>query len=71
MIQTREMHNKHHQGERNTNYCVMSNFLNPLLDKAQFWRRLEALIFIITLKEPRDEDQYQHLVRDMRAAMQS
>jgi ubiquitin-conjugating enzyme E2 variant len=44
VLQTPRHHSRHHQGEKNTHYCVVTNFLNPLLEEVGFWRRLEALV---------------------------
>lgn len=44
LIQTPEHHGKHHASAKNTNYCVITNVLNPVLDAVQFWRKLEWTI---------------------------
>ncbi len=44
VLQTCRHHAKHHSGEKNTHYCVITNLLNPALEKVNFWRRLENLI---------------------------
>jgi ubiquitin-conjugating enzyme E2 variant len=44
LLQTPRHHGRHHQGEKNTHYCVVTNFLNPLLEEVGFWRRLERLV---------------------------
>jgi plasmanylethanolamine desaturase len=41
VLQTSRQHGKHHSGEKNTHYCVMTNILNPVLEKINFWRNLE------------------------------
>lgn len=38
-------HAKHHRDPFSERYCVMSNWLNPLLDLIKFWRMLEMLVF--------------------------
>lgn len=43
ILQTTRHHAKHHSGEKNTHYCVITNLLNPVLEKINFWRRLETL----------------------------
>ena len=43
LLQTPRHHGRHHQGDKNTHYCVVTNFLNPLLEEVDFWRRLEKL----------------------------
>lgn len=44
LLQTPHHHGRHHHGERNSHYCVVTNFLNPLLEEVSFWRRLERLV---------------------------
>lgn len=44
VLQTPRHHSRHHQGEKNTHYCVVTNFLNPLLEEIGFWRRLEKWV---------------------------
>lgn len=41
LLQTPRHHGKHHSGEKNTHYCVITNVLNPVLERMRFWRRLE------------------------------
>ncbi|MEP7100512.1 MAG: fatty acid desaturase CarF family protein [Burkholderiales bacterium] len=41
VLQTPRHHGRHHSGEKNSHYCVVTNFLNPLLEEVSFWRRLE------------------------------
>mgnify|MGYP001162881743 CR=1 FL=1 len=43
LLQTARHHSRHHQGSRDSHYCVLTNFLNPLLEEIQLWRRLERL----------------------------
>jgi ubiquitin-conjugating enzyme E2 variant len=44
LLQTPRHHGRHHQGDKNSHYCVVTNFLNPLLEEVSFWRRLERLV---------------------------
>ena len=44
LLQTPRHHGRHHAGEKNSHYCVVTNFLNPLLEEISFWRRLERLV---------------------------
>lgn len=44
ILQGPRQHSKHHSGDKNTHYCVMTNVLNPLLEKVHFWRGLENLL---------------------------
>lgn len=38
IIQSKKHHNKHHNGYFNSNYCIMTNFLNPILHYIFFWK---------------------------------
>jgi ubiquitin-conjugating enzyme E2 variant len=44
LIQSTRHHSLHHQGLRNSHYCVITNFLNPILEELRLWSRLERLI---------------------------
>ncbi|MEO7403762.1 MAG: fatty acid desaturase CarF family protein [Burkholderiales bacterium] len=44
LLLTQRSHGNHHTGAKNTSYCTITNFLNPLLDAAGFWRFLEIAI---------------------------
>jgi len=44
LIQTPKQHSRHHGGTMNTNYCIITNFLNPILEKINLWRSLEKII---------------------------
>jgi hypothetical protein len=53
ILQTPRHHGRHHSGEKNTHYCVVTNFLNPLLEEVSFWQRLERLVAkVFGLKRP-------------------
>lgn len=58
LLQTPRHHSRHHQGQRDSHYCVVTNFLNPLLEEVQFWRRLERVVQKFTGATRRnDEDE--------------
>jgi plasmanylethanolamine desaturase len=44
LLQTPRHHARHHGGARNSHYCVMTNFVNPMLEEVMLWSRLERLI---------------------------
>jgi hypothetical protein len=44
IVQTARHHARHHSDPKNTHYCVITNFLNPILDKIGFWGALEIII---------------------------
>jgi ubiquitin-conjugating enzyme E2 variant len=41
LLQSRAMHAKHHKNPYASNFCTMTNYLNPLLDGIGFWRAIE------------------------------
>ena len=45
LLQTPGHHAKHHTGCKATNYCVITNVLNPMLEAITFWRILEWVIY--------------------------
>lgn len=44
ILQSPFHHALHHQGQRNSHYCVITNWLNPLIDGVNLWLTLESLI---------------------------
>ncbi len=44
IIQNRKTHGWHHKAPYDTNFCVMTEFLNPSLNKIDFWRKLELVL---------------------------
>jgi hypothetical protein len=47
LFQSPRHHAQHHIDPFATKYCVMSDWLNPILDRLQVWRRLERLVEIV------------------------
>lgn len=47
LIQTPSHHFVHHRGGKDTHYCVVTDFLNPLLDAMHFWEFLEKVAFLL------------------------
>lgn len=43
-------HQKHHTEPFNMNYCITNGWLNPLLNKLKFFRRLEATLAFFGIK---------------------
>jgi ubiquitin-conjugating enzyme E2 variant len=56
LLQTTRHHSKHHQGTRNTHYCVLTNVLNPVLEELQLWSRVERVIEKLTGIARRDDE---------------
>jgi hypothetical protein len=44
ILQTSRHHGLHHTDPKNTYYCPVTNFVNPLLERVEFWPRLEEFI---------------------------
>jgi hypothetical protein len=40
----REHHRRHHSGDFDTNYCITTGWMNPLLEKLKFFKRVESII---------------------------
>lgn len=47
IFQSKKAHRWHHRAPYETSFCVMTDFLNPILNKIEFWRKLEYLILKI------------------------
>lgn len=43
LIQTQRHHARHHSGAKDSHYCSVTNFLNPLLEELEFWKGLERI----------------------------
>jgi len=41
LVQTPAHHARHHAAYKDTNYCVITNIVNPVLEAVHFWRALE------------------------------
>lgn len=44
VLQSAADHAPHHRGEKNTAYCVITPWVNPVLDRLGVWRGLERLV---------------------------
>ena len=44
VLQSAKHHAKHHTDPKNSHYCTITNFLNPVLDTIRFWDGLEWLL---------------------------
>jgi plasmanylethanolamine desaturase len=49
-------HHARHQHRKNTHYCVITDYLNPLLDAVHLWDGLEWLVYRITGVRRRHDD---------------
>ena len=44
LLQSPQHHARHHTDPKNSHYCTITNFLNPVLDTIRFWDGLEWLL---------------------------
>jgi ubiquitin-conjugating enzyme E2 variant len=54
LMQSRKMHGYHHQSPYNVNYCILTNYLNPILNLCKFWNVLELALSQIGIKHNRN-----------------
>lgn len=47
LVVSPEQHAKHHRPPYNTNFCTITNWLNPLLDAVRFWWCLESGLAVV------------------------
>jgi hypothetical protein len=45
LLQTPRHHAGHHTDPKNSHYCVLTNFLNPILDGVRMWAALEWVVW--------------------------
>jgi ubiquitin-conjugating enzyme E2 variant len=55
LIQSPSHHQRHHVDGKDSHYCVLTDFLNPILDYCRFWRGLEALARAVGLRKRNDD----------------
>jgi ubiquitin-conjugating enzyme E2 variant len=44
VLQSPSQHRLHHNQERNTNYCILTSFVNPVLERIRLWDGAERLV---------------------------
>jgi ubiquitin-conjugating enzyme E2 variant len=49
LVLSAERHARHHRAPHRSDYCIATGWLNPLLDRIGFWRRLEAVILRLSV----------------------
>jgi hypothetical protein len=55
ILKSRAHHGRHHGGARNSHYCTVTPWMNPLLDRSGCWRGFEAAIRWCSGVQPRTE----------------
>lgn len=55
VLQSPEQHARHHRTPFDTNYCTMTDWVNPVLTAAGAWPRVEAAVKLLTGVTPRPE----------------
>lgn len=56
LILTPQNHRVHHKGDHDKSYCITTGWMNPFLDRIDFWRKLERVITLVTGEIPRAND---------------
>ncbi len=44
LLQTQRHHARHHHGEKNSHYCVITKVLNPVLEELDAWTTIEKFL---------------------------
>jgi len=55
LLQSRGAHAAHHRWPRQSHYCALTDYLNPVLERLRLWRGLERLILRLTGVARREE----------------
>lgn len=50
LIQSRRHHGWHHKAPYDCRYCILTAYLNPVLDKLRFWKGLELFLSFFAIK---------------------
>ena len=56
LIQVQKQHSLHHKQPHNQYYCVMTSLLNAVLERVNFWRKLEWIVKATTGITPKREN---------------
>lgn len=71
LIQIQKQHSLHHKQPHNQYYCVMTSLLNAVLERVNFWRKLESVVKVTTGIAPKRENRRDSLPLKKRRANQS
>lgn len=55
ILQSPSKHKLHHTRPYSNNYCVMTNFWNPVLEHIFFWPTIRVIIWLITGAKPLEQ----------------
>ena len=55
-MQSHKHHAQHHRKGKDTHYCVMTNHMNPVLERVRFFQTIEKVIKWTTGATPRLDD---------------
>lgn len=55
LLQTPRHHFGHHKLPSRKNYCIITNYVNPVLDRLGVFRGLEAMVRLVTGVRPRED----------------
>jgi ubiquitin-conjugating enzyme E2 variant len=67
LILSRRAHSRHHCAPYARNYCIATGWCNPILERIQFFRRLEQIVSAVTGLQAREDDAgFQHAVESGR-----
>lgn len=56
LIQSHKHHAAHHRKGKDSHYCVLTNHVNPALERVQFFQTLERVIKWLTGRVPREDE---------------
>ncbi len=54
LIQSKRHHANHHIKPNDADFCLMTNWVNPILNKINFWQNLEVLVLVLLKIAPRN-----------------
>lgn len=56
LLHSPEQHADHHERPFSTNYCTMTDWMNPVLERVRFWRGLEAVFSCVGIHPRLDRE---------------
>ena len=55
LLQSHRHHAAHHRKGKDTHFCVLTNYVNLVLERARFFQTLEAIVTRVTGRRPRPD----------------